>query len=175
VIPAVRCSAYNGGVSELSSEEQQLLLALLTRTRWAALGTARDNEPFASWVATVADVETGHFLLHLSHLALHTRYLLANPRAALTFSQPDDDPARDPQTLARVSLQGTMAAIPADGADYLAGRARYLAALPAAEVQFGLGDFYLMRFVTDSARFVPGFGRVHRLDGETLSALLTCG
>ncbi len=172
MIPDVRRCEYNGRVGGISADEEQILVTLLTRTRWATLGTARDNEPLASWVATVADVEPGHFLLHLSHLALHTRYLLANPRASLAFSEPDREPDRDPQTLARISLQGSLAAVARDSADYLAARGRYLAALPEAEIQFGLGDFYLMRFVPDSARFVPGFGRVHRLDRDTLAMLL---
>lgn len=158
-------------MSGLTPEEERTLVALLARTRWTALATARDDEPLASWVATVADVEPGHFLMHLSHLALHTRYLMANPRASLTFSEPDCEADRDPQTLARVSLQGRVGEIARDSADYLAARARYLAALPEAQVQFGLGDFYLMRFMTDSVRFVPGFGRAHRLDAETLRAL----
>jgi len=172
VIPVVRRCAYNEHVGGLSADEEQALVSLLTRTRWATLGTARDNEPLATWVATVADVEPGQFLLHLSHLALHTRYLLANPRASLAFSEPDREPDRDPQTLARVSLQGSAAGIARDSADYLAARGRYLAALPEAEIQFGLGDFYLMRFASERARFVPGFGRAHRLDRDTLEMLL---
>jgi putative heme iron utilization protein len=173
VIPAVRRPAYNGRVSGLTPEEAQMLVALLTQTRWAALATARDDEPLASWVAVVGDPEPGHYLLHLSHLALHTRFLLVNSRASLAFSEPDRDPDRDPQTLARASLTGRVVEIARDSADYLAGRARYLAALPASELQFGLGDFYLMRFETDSARFVPGFGRAHRLGIEALNTLLT--
>lgn len=173
MITSLRSRAYNGRVSGLTPEEEQILIALLTRTRWAALATARDDEPLASWVATVADGEPGQYLLHLSHLALHTRYLIANPRASLTFSEPDREADRDPQTLARVSLQGRVTEIARDSADYIAARARYLTALPEAQVQFGLGDFYLMRFVTDNARFVPGFGRAHRLAAETLNDLLT--
>ncbi len=164
--------AYNARVITLTPQEARALIALLTQTRWAALATARDNEPFASWVAVAPDAEAGQFLLHLSHLSLHTRYLLANPRAALSFSEPDEDPSRDPQTLARVSLQGRVDVIARDSADYIAARGRYLARLPHAEVQFTLGDFYLMRFVPQSARVVPGFGRAHRLDAEALRALL---
>jgi len=165
--------AYNGCVIELTPEERTILVALLIDCRWAALATSRDDEPLASWVAVVATPEPAHYLLHLSHLARHTRYLRENPRASLAFSEPDRDPARDPQTLARVSLTGRIVEIAPDSADYVAGRARYLAALPHAEVQFGLGDFYLMRFETGSARFVPGFGRAHRLEVESLSGLLT--
>jgi hypothetical protein len=39
-------------------------------------------------------------------------------------------------------------------------------------VQFTLGDFYLMRFVSESARVVPGFGRAHRLGADALRSLL---
>jgi putative heme iron utilization protein len=156
---------------ELTPEERGALVALLTDSRWAALATARDNEPLASWVAVAPDAEPGQFLLHLSHLSLHTRYLLANPRAALSFSEPDQNPSRDPQTLVRLSIQGSVETIARDSADYIAARGRYLARLPHAEVQFTLGDFYLMRFVPESARVVPGFGRAHRLGADALRAL----
>jgi hypothetical protein len=157
----------------MSPEEQTQLAQLLRTGRWAALASARDNEPLASWVAVVRDEQPGAFLLHLSHLALHTRYLFSNPRASLAFSEPDRDGGRDPQTLARVSLQGRMATLARDTGAYESGRARYLAALPHAAVQFSLGDFHLMRFVSESARYVPGFGRAHRLDAEALRSLLS--
>ena len=156
----------------LTPQEREALAALLAQTRWAALASARDNEPLASWVAVAPDAEPGQFLLHLSHLSLHTRYLLANPKAALAFSEADRDAGRDPQTLVRVSIQGHVETIARDSADYVAARARYLARLPHAEVQFTLGDFYLIRFVPESARCVPGFGRAHRLGADALRALL---
>jgi putative heme iron utilization protein len=156
----------------MQPEEARQLRQLLRAGRWAALATARDDEPFASWVAVAADAEPGDFLLHLSGLASHTRNLLANARASLAFSEPDRDPERDPQTLARVSLRGRVAEIPRDSAGYPASRARYLAALPHAEVQFGLGDFRLMRFQTEGARFVAGLGRAHRLARAALGTVL---
>lgn len=150
----------------MTRDEQTTLTRLLRETRWAALATARDNEPLSTWVAIVAD-DRGH-LMHISHLALHTRYLLANPRASLSLTEPDTDPSRDPQELARVSLQGHIEWIARENTEWTAAQARYLSDLPLAAVQFGLGDFYLARFVTESARYVPGFGRAHRLSKEEL-------
>lgn len=155
----------------MSPEEKRLLARLLGATRWAALATVRDDEPLASWVAVVPEPGFAGFLLHLSRLARHTRYLELNPKAALAFSEPDADPARDPQTLARVSLQGRVRVLGRDDPDHAASRGRYLARLPHAEPTFALGDFALHRFDVTSARYVPGFGRVHRLSPEELRAL----
>jgi len=164
--------AYNERVSTLTPEERHALVTLLTGSRWVALATARDNEPLASWVAVAPAGEGAQFLLHISQLSLHTRHLLANPRAALSFSEPDLDRARDPQTLVRVSLQGRTDVIARDSAGYEAARERYLTYLPAAQIQFTLGDFQLMRFMPKTARLVSGFGRAHRLNTEALNSLL---
>jgi len=154
-------------------DEIQMLAGLLTRTRWVSLATADGNVPLASQVAVVADAEPAAYLMHLSGLAPHTRNLLANPQASLLFAQPDLHPDADPQTLARVTLQGVVAEIPHDQVDHAAARARYLAVLPHAAVQFGLGDFRLLRFVTHHARLICGFGRAHRLGRDTLAGYLT--
>lgn len=138
----------------------------MRQTRWAALATARDNEPLSTWVAVVPCDRS--YLMHISHLALHTRFLLANPRASLSFSEPDADPSRDPQTLARVSLQGHVEQIARQGAEWDTARARYLSKLPQATTHFELGDFHLVRFVMEAARYVPGFGRAHRLGRDEL-------
>jgi hypothetical protein len=156
----------------MTPDERTTLARLLRESRWAALATARDNELLASWVAVVP--EDAGFLMHISHLALHTRYLLANPRASLAFSEPDADSSRDPQTLVRVSVQGNIEWISRYGADWDAARSGYLARLPHAAVQFDLGDFYLARLVAQSARYVPGFGRVHLLDADELQSAI-CG
>jgi putative heme iron utilization protein len=160
-------------VDQPEPDEQRRLAVLLRRCRWVALASSRDGEPLASMVALVPEPAQGTFLLHLSHLALHTRYLLANPKAALALSEPDAERARDPQTLARVSIQGHVEIIDRHSDDYALARTAYLAALPAAAPQFELADFYLMRFVPQTARFVPGFGRAHRLAPEELRLAMT--
>lgn len=157
--------------STMNPEEQQQLRALLRAGRWAAIATARDNEPLASWVAVVAEDDLAGFVLHLSHLALHTRYLEVNPRVSLSWSAPDSPAQSDPQQLARVSLQGQVAVIARGAGDYAAARALYLRQLPQAAPQFELGDFELYRFTPETGRYVPGFGRVHRIGPEELRAL----
>lgn len=154
----------------MNPEERRRLERLLRETRWAALATARDDEPYASWVAVVPTPELDGFLLHLSRLAQHTRYLLVNPRVSLTFSEPDDGRA-DPQELVRVSLQGGVTLIPRDTAADAQARAQYLARLPAAAQTFELGDFEMYLFTPQSGRYVSGFGRTYRLLPDELRAL----
>jgi putative heme iron utilization protein len=154
----------------VNPEEKRRLAALLRTSRWAAFATARDNLPLATWVALAPEDDLGGFLLHLSRLALHTRYLETNPRASLSFTEPDRG-AGDPQELARVSLQGYIETIGRRADGYADARERYLARFPAAATTFELGDFALLRFVTETARYVPGFGRVHRLTVAELHPL----
>lgn len=173
MIPGARRNPYNGHMHGLTPEETQTLVELLTRHRWVALATVNQGEPLASQVAVVPDSEPVCYLMHLSELAPHTRNLLADQRASLLFAQSDLEPGADPQTLARVSLQGAVSELTRDHTGYPAARERYLAALPHAEVQFGLGDFRLLRFVASHARLICGFGRAHRLDGNTLNEYLS--
>lgn len=155
----------------MDPDEQRRLARLLHTSRWAALATTRAQQPLASWVTFAAEDDFCGFLLHLSRLAPHTRNLEDNPRAALSVSEPDDGAQTDPQLLARVSLQGRVTRLPRDAADYAAARERYLAHLPEAAVQFGLGDFELWRFAPESGRYIGGFGRAWRIGPAELRAL----
>ena len=166
-----RAMAYNRRPEvDVNPEDKRRLAALLRAIRWAALATARDNVPLSTWVAVAPDDDLGGFLLHLSRLAPHTRYLETNPRASLSFTEPDRI-ADDPQELARVSLQGYVETVGRHAADYAAARGRYQARFPAAAATFEFADFALLRFVTESARYVPGFGRVFRLAPSDLHAV----
>lgn len=171
-MPARKTPADTLDVIEWTIEERAGLSALLADSRWAALATVREDSPLASWVAVVPE-GNGRYLLHLSRLAAHTRNLQTNPRASLTFSEPDQDPSRDPQTLVRISLQGQIHPLDREANDYRAARERYLAWLPAAQIQFTLGDFQLMRFVPESARSVTGFGSARRLTISDLETMFT--
>lgn len=153
----------------MDNADRHRLIELLCNQRWAALASVRDGEPLASWVAYTAQPDLDGFILHLSKLALHTRYLLTEPRASLTVSEPDTG-VENPQELARVSIQGAVARLDPRGPEYTHAREAYLARLPYAESWFDFADFMLLRLVPEHARYVPGFGRVHRLGPADLRA-----
>src|SRR5262249_62420216 len=81
-------------------------------------------------VATAAD---GAPLLLISRLAVHTKNILADPRASLMI---DERKAGDPLQGARVMLMGTAAATEDPQA-----RRRYLDRQPEAEMFAGFADF----------------------------------
>jgi hypothetical protein len=138
------------------------LASLVRSQRTAALGTLHDGAPFVSLVPYAEAQDLSAFYLHLSRLAVHTRAIRADPRVGLLIAQADQG-QRNPQTLARVSIQGEAAALPKDAPDFAPARARYLAKFPAAELNFGLGDFDLYRVVPRAARFVADFGKIYDL------------
>jgi len=136
------------------------LAQLLRGQRWGCLGTQRDGKALVSWVAFVTEADFSGLLLHLSRLAQHTRNMEADPQVSLALSEADDGRA-DPQTLARLTLQGRIEVVEREAPDYEAAKGHYLARLPEAEMLFQFGDFSLFRFVPESARYVEGFASSH--------------
>jgi len=152
--------------------EQQLLVSVVRDLRWAGLATVDgDGAPHASMVAYVPEAERLGLLLHLSRLSRHTRNLLANPAASLIISQPDPLTG-DPQTLARITLTGTIEVLARDTPSWEAGRDHYLATLPDSERLFGFKDFILFRFHPTKARYIGGFARAFSLNAEQLTQML---
>jgi putative heme iron utilization protein len=155
----------------VNNEERLRLRQLLLEQRWAALATLDDQgTPALSFVAYVPEADFTGFLIHVSRLAAHSRYLLARPHAALGVSAPDTGEG-DPQLLARVNIRGTAAPLVLGTPGYLAARSHYLARLPQAEPLFGFEDFVLLRLRPEEARYVGGFARAYSLSGEQLSHL----
>ena len=154
----------------MNLREQQLMADLIRGRRWAALATQGPEGPEASWVAYVPEADLGGFLLHLSTLAAHTRNLLADPRAGLTISEPERE-GEDPQTLARVMLQGRVERLAKGSAAYRDGARRYQARFPTATPRFEFGDFLLLRLTPSQVRFVGGFARAYTLDSSGLRAV----
>lgn len=144
---------------------------LLSTSRWAALAVVHDGAPAAAMTSYALAPDGAALYVHLSQLALHTRALLEEPRAALVVSAPDTG-VGDPQTLPRVSLSGVALALVPGTPEYETGRAAYVSSFPDAEERFGLADFVLFRFAPAEARWVGGFARALRMTGAQLTEAL---
>jgi hypothetical protein len=141
---------------------------LLAASRWAALAVVVDGAPAAAMTSYAVAPDGTALYVHLSQMALHTRALLTEPRAALVVAAPDTGHG-DPQTLPRLSLSGVALALVPGTPEYDAGRAAYVGRFPAAEERFALADFVLFRFEPSEARWVGGFARALRMTGAQLA------
>ena len=159
------------GVSKIDHEDRGVLARLLCGYRWAALATINaDGTAEASQVAYAYEPSKSRWLMHLSMLAKHTRNLIERPQCKLVITDPDDE-REDPQTLARIALEGTASVVEPEGAAHAEVRAAYLSRLPMAEPRFDFGDFRLLTVDVSSAQYVGGFARAHRLTAQALRDL----
>src|SRR4029079_16923629 len=134
---------------------------LMREARSGALGTlmAGSGDPYCSLV-NVAPQADGTPLLLISRLAVHTRNILADPRASLML---DERKEGDPLQGARVMLMGAVAKTESPDA-----RRRYLAYQPEAEMFAGFGDFAFYQLQLKGAHLVAGFGRIVDLKPQDL-------
>ena len=123
-----------------------------------------------SMVLYAASPDLTSFYIHISRLAIHTENILADPRASLMICESWEE-GQDPQTLARVSMQGHAGQIKPEEDRYWKAKSAYLVKNPRAEHNFELDDFGLFEFRADKARFVGGFGRIIDLDMEDLGRI----
>jgi putative heme iron utilization protein len=121
--------------------------------RSGALATimTRSGDPYCSLV-NVATGPDGAPLLLMSSMALHTKNILADPRASLMLDERKDG---DPLQGARVMLMGTLTAT-----NDTAARTAYLRRHPEAEMYAGFADFSFYRMALKGAHLVAGFGRI---------------
>jgi putative heme iron utilization protein len=145
-----------------------LLGHLIRGQRIAALGTLRQGAPLVSMVLYLPSPNFSALYLHVSGLAWHTQDMLSDPRVSLSIVQADD-PASDPQRLARVSVRGEAARLPDDAPVLPELKAAWLARFPDSAMSFELADFAFFRITPRDARFVAGFGRIHNLSASALS------
>jgi heme iron utilization protein len=137
---------------------------LIAGVRTAALATLGEGGfPFGSLVSHAVDA-AGRPLLLLSDLAEHSRNLAADPRASLLATEPG---AGDPLALARVTVIGPVAEVPA--AEREAVLESYRAAHPGAFYS-GFADFRLYRLDVSSVRYVGGFGRMSWVGADEYAA-----
>jgi putative heme iron utilization protein len=148
--------------------EREKLARLIRDGRWAALATYGDGMPLASMVAYACEPDFAGFLLHLSRLSAHTRNLLASPFASIAISEADAAEVGNPQTLARVSIQGEARPLAKDAPGYAEAKALYEKRFPDSSSLFGFADFELFRLVPREARFVAGFAMAYTVPAAEL-------
>ena len=143
-------------------DASRLARSLLRRSRQGALATlmAGSGDPYCSLV-NVASHADGSPILLISHLALHTRNILDDPRVSLML---DERAEGDPLEGSRIMLAGR--AEPAGEGDLEILRRRYLNAHPSAEAFVKFKDFSFFRVRPSGAHLVAGFGRIVDLKPE---------
>lgn len=156
----------------MDASSEQTLARLIRDTRVAALGTLHEGEPNLAMVAYAFADDFSAFYVHVSKLGKHTRDMESDPHVSLLMTETDDRRA-DPQTLARVALQGTAEVLPRDALNYSLIKDMYLRRFPEAQQLFSLGDFNLWTITPKSGRFVAGFAQAFNLAPEALKKVST--
>jgi putative heme iron utilization protein len=146
----------------MNAEAQQVLVRLIRDQRIAAMGTLRSGAPEVTMVLFAASQDCTQFDLHVSKLAHHTQNMQKDPRVSLMISESDTG-TRDPQSLARLSIQGEARQVEPSATDYESIRPAYLSKFPQSEMMFRLGDFSSFRIQPHTARLVAGFAQVYNL------------
>jgi putative heme iron utilization protein len=145
------------------------LSELIHRERIAHLATLRDGAPMASMTLFTPESDFSAFYLHVSRLAWHTQDMERDPRVALSIAETDDG-RPDPFTLLRVTIRGDAVRIPNEDPFVADLKVAWLSRFPEQEITFGLADFAFWRVVPRDARFIAGFGKIHNLSAQALSA-----
>jgi heme oxygenase (biliverdin-IX-beta and delta-forming) len=146
------------------SERAEAVRTLVRKARHGLLSTnglEPAGFPYGSLVPVAATV-VGEPLLLVSHLAQHTKNLLADGRASLLVQAATDG---DPQQAARASVLGQARRL--DGAEEAEARGRFLAVHPEAAPYFDLA-FQLWAIAPVEARYVGGFGAAAWVSGSEL-------
>jgi hypothetical protein len=73
----------------MDQSDRETLISLVRERSLAALGTIVEGSLVVSMVLYASEPELSYLYLHVSHLAQHTRGMLARPRVSLPICQPD--------------------------------------------------------------------------------------
>jgi len=137
----------------------------------AALGTLHEGRPFVSMVPFAVLPDGSAMVIHVSHLATHTKNMLDSPEVSIMVVAPLT-PELSPQELPRVTIQGQ--AVPCDATNprYVEARSVYVERFPQSAGMFDFADFQLFLIEPKSARYVSGFARAATLGPEALADAL---
>lgn len=145
--------------SELHASFQRLI----TRQRIGSLATLSDHGwPYVSMTPFSVDTSSGRFVIHVSELGAHTRYLLKRPQASFMICT-GETPGEPVHALPRVSFQVEARDLARDGNAWKAARESYLARFPDVGFMMDFKDFHLFHLEVVRVRQVDGFGAARTL------------
>ena len=150
--------------SDMAPEDLRLLRTLLQNERVLSLGVIVDAEPLVGVVPFLASLGRDALVIHVSRLARHSKGLSPGARFGAAIHAADT-PENDPLRLLRVTLEGTVEALPE--AELPDTREQWLERFESAALTLPLGDFTFFRLVPEAGRLVAGFGRALNLDRQT--------
>ena len=153
------------------TKQASALKGLLQKQPVAALGTLHAGRPFVSMVPFALLPDGSAIVIHVSHLASHTKDMMENPSVSLMVMAPAT-PELSPQEQPRVTIQGQAVACDASDPAYAQTNAVYVERFPQSSAMFEFADFQLFVIQPTSARFVGGFASATTLtSGELANAL----
>ena len=152
----------------------QTLRELLRTQEVAALGTLHNGQPYVSMVPFALLPGGSGFVIHVSQLAAHTRYMLLSPHVSLLVIAPPT-PDVPVQGLARVTIQGRAVQYADATEGHAEAKAAYLSRFPHSADLFCFADFSLFAIWPDSIRFVGGFAQATTISPETFAEVLSEG
>ncbi len=141
--------------------------ALVAGARFGALAVLHPETgaPFVSRIAVGTDA-AGNPITLISALALHTRALRADPRAALLLGEPG--PKGDPLTHPRITLTVAARFLDSSAPDHVARRARWLETHPKSRLYLDFPDFCFVGLDITGAALNGGFGKAFDLSSDDL-------
>jgi putative heme iron utilization protein len=160
--------------STVDANSAHVLKDLILSRSVAALGTLRDGAPYVSMVLYAPAADLSGFLIHISRLAQHTQNILKDPRVGLMITAAEQD-GQDPQTLARVSIQGVAEEVARESRASVRATQAYLARFPQASAYLELRDFSFFCLRPQSIRLVAGFARAFSVTPTQLKEIVLGG
>ena len=137
----------------------------------AALGTLHEGRPFVSMVPFALLPDATGWVIHVSHLASHTKDMLSHPDVSMLVVAPLA-PGASALSLPRLTVQGTAQACDESSPVYATARAAYVERLPDSAEMFEFADFQLFVVRPSVARFVGGFARASTVAAGALAQAL---
>ena len=155
----------------MNSGQASALRALVQGQMTASLGTLHEGEPFVSMVPFAVLPDGEAFIIHVSHLASHTKDMLQHASVSLMITA-SLSPDMAPQALPRVTIQAKAVVCEGGDPEYASAQAAYVAKFPQAADLFDFEDFELFFLRPKRARYVGGFARAADVTAKSLARVL---